>query len=106
MISRVLPKLYCRNDARKFVHDRNPFLAANEKSPLRQIRFEVKLGSGVHSLGCAFMGFKELEYVNLKDTSGITDMEGVFAGAKNFNQPLDWDTSRVETMTFMFPTEI
>ncbi|WP_233742570.1 DUF285 domain-containing protein [Mycoplasmopsis agalactiae] len=37
------------------------------------------------------------------DTKNVTDMSGVFWGAKNFNGNISkWDTSNVETMSSMF----
>jgi len=36
------------------------------------------------------------------DTSKITNMEGMFHGAKEFNQELKWDTSSVTSMRSMF----
>ncbi len=81
----------------------NPFRRANKVSPIKRINFEIKLGSKVHSLAYAFGGFKSLEYVNIKDTSNITDMNGMFSGASSFNQPIgNWDTSNVTDMDSMF----
>ena len=81
----------------------NPFWIANRNSPLKRIEFEVKLGSDVHSLACAFTEFNELEYVNIKDTYNVTDMSGMFSGATSFNQPIgDWNTSKVTNMFEMF----
>ena len=88
----------------------NPFWIANRAAgifpgdnPIRRINFEIKLGPKVHSLACAFSSFKYLEYVNIKDTSNITDMSEMFTGAKFFNQPIgNWDTSKVTNMRFMF----
>jgi surface protein len=36
------------------------------------------------------------------DVSGVTNMEGMFANAPAFNQPLNWDTSAVTNMFRMF----
>ena len=36
------------------------------------------------------------------DTTGVTDMFGMFWGATSFNQPLTWNTSAVEDMSGMF----
>ena len=81
----------------------NPFWRANSVTPIKRIEFEVKLGSGVHSLACAFEDFKNLEYVNIKDTSNITDMRFMFRDATSFNQPIGyWDTSNVTDMSGMF----
>ena len=81
----------------------NPFMRANSVSPVKRIEFEIRLGSNVHSLACAFFDFKNLEYVNIRDTSNVTDMSGMFRGAKSFNQPLDsWNTSNVTDMKGMF----
>ena len=81
----------------------NPFREANSITPLKRIDFEIKLGSNVHSLACAFSGFRHLQYVNIKDTSNVTDMGGMFYRASSFNQPIgDWNTSNVTNMSGMF----
>jgi hypothetical protein len=36
------------------------------------------------------------------DTSRVTDMRGLFAGAWDFDQPLHWDTRQVTNMACMF----
>ncbi len=71
----------------------NPFWRANSIKPLKRISFEIKLGPNVHSLAGAFSQFHELEYVNIKDTSNVTDMNNMFNYAESFNQPIgNWDT--------------
>ena len=106
----------------------NPFWIANQRKALTNISFKVRLTSKVHSLACAFLGMEKLEFVNLEDTSNVTNMgwmlalaksfnqsignwntsnvtnmEFMFAGAKSFNQPIgNWDTSKVTNMRFMF----
>ena len=102
-----------KEDADKWIEEQyrtNPFWIANRAAsifpgdnPIRRINFEIKLGPKVHSLACAFRAFKFLEYVNIKDTSNITDMSEMFTGAKFFNQPIgNWDTSKVTNMQYMF----
>ena len=72
----------------------NPFWRANKITPLKRIEFEIKLGENVHSLASAFENLEKLEYVNIQNTSGVTDMSRMFNGAKSFNQPIGkWDTS-------------
>merc|ERR1711935_1164777 len=50
--------------------------------------------------------FKDLKYFNADisswHTSGVTDMNWMFASAQSFNQPLSFDTSSVTTMESMF----
>ena len=81
----------------------NPFWKANQLRKLKCIDFEIILGKKVHSLASAFQYMSHLEYVNLKDTSNITDMREMFGNAKSFNQPIgNWDTSNVTDMSRMF----
>ena len=81
----------------------NPFWRANKVQPLKRIEFEIKLAQNVHSLADAFYELSELEYVNIKDTSKVTDMSYMFSGATSFNQPIgNWDTSNVTDMSYMF----
>ena len=71
----------------------NPFWIANQQQELTSIDFEVKLSPKVHSLACAFTGLTKLEYVSIKDTSNISNMNSMFGGAKFFNQPIgNWDS--------------
>ena len=81
----------------------NPFWEANRITSLKRIEFEIKLGENVHSLACAFMNFENLEYVNIQDTSCVTNMSCMFWGDESFNQPIGkWDTSNVTDMNSMF----
>ena len=81
----------------------NPFWKANRINPIKRIEFEIRLGENVHSLAGAFREFEELEYVNIKDTSHVTDMSFMFYKARSFNQPIaNWDTSNVSYMHRMF----
>ncbi|WP_405366927.1 BspA family leucine-rich repeat surface protein [Ruminobacter sp.] len=99
----------CRNDNEemedweKFRLKNNPFWRANQQKALTNISFKVKLASNVHSLACAFYDMKKLEFVNLDDTSNLTNMKGMFRLAESFNQPIgSWDTSKVTNMHGMF----
>ena len=84
-------------------HRTNPFWRANSVQPLKRIEFEVKFTGKSFSLACAFLGFEKLEYVNIQDTSHVTDMSFMFFKAKSFNQPIgNWDTSNVTDMSGMF----
>jgi surface protein len=81
----------------------NPFYRANECTPIKRIEFKVILTRNVTSLAGAFADMKELEFVNLTDTSMITNMRMMFAGAEAFNQPIgNWDVSNVRDMSRMF----
>ena len=87
----------------KELYRTNPFWKANRKKELKRIEFEIILGKKVRSLAAAFMNMKSLEYVNLKDTSNVTDMSYMFSFAESFNQPIEnWDTSNVTDMSDMF----
>jgi surface protein len=81
----------------------NPFWIANQQHELTSIDFEVKLSPNVHSLACAFRDFRNLRYVNIKDTSNVTSMAEMFKDAKSFNQPIgNWRTHNVTDMREMF----
>lgn len=91
------------HDCLNFKYYCNPFLRANRQKPLKRIEFEVRLTKNVTSLRGAFWRMEDLEYVNLNDTSMITDMRCCFDGARSFNQPIGhWDTSNVTNMCSMF----
>ena len=81
----------------------NPFYRANECTPIKRIEFKVILTRNVTSLAGAFAEMEELEFVNLTDTSMITNMREMFRGASAFNQPIgNWDVSNVTNMIAMF----
>ena len=73
------------------------------KGALKRLEFEIILGPNVHSLNKAFCNCPNLQYVNIKSTSNITSMAGMFKKAKAFNAPIgSWDTSNVTDMSEMF----
>ena len=73
------------------------------RGALERLEFEIILGPDVHSLNKAFCNFPNLQYVNIKSTSNITSMAGMFKDAKAFNAPIgSWDTTNVTDMNEMF----
>lgn len=84
----------CQNDSEKtddwvkYRLKNNPFWIANQRNALTNINFKIILTPDVHSLACAFSDMRELESVNLPDTSMVTDMSGMFSWAVSFNQPI------------------
>lgn len=87
----------------KELYRTNPFWKANRKKELKRIEFEIILGKKVRSLAAAFMNMKSLEYVNLKDTSNVTDMSYMFYFTESFNQPINnWNTFMVKNIDNMF----
>ena len=91
------------------ISSNNPFKLANklkvknEQKGIERIDFEIRLSPNVHSLSNCFSNLHDLKYVNLKDTSNITDMRSMFLGASSFNQPIgNWNTSNVTDMRSMF----
>ena len=81
----------------------NPFWRAKNIQPIKRIEFEIKLTDKSSSLACAFYNFDKLKFVNLQDTSKVTNMFGMFYRAESFNQPVgSWNTSKVTNMSSMF----
>ena len=81
----------------------NPFYRANICTPIKRIEFKVILTRNVTSLAGAFAYMPKLEFVNLTDTSMITNMNGMFIDAQAFNQDISgWDVSNVTNMRGMF----
>jgi hypothetical protein len=53
------------------------------------------------SVHATFSGAVNLEHI-VKPPSSLTDMSDMFRGTEKFNQPLQWDTSKVKRMDSMF----
>ena len=88
-------------DTERFI--KNPFWRVQKSNPIERLDFEIKLTPKVKSLACAFKDFRHLTNVNIKDTSHVTTMEGMFYGAMSFNHPIgNWNTSKVTSMKMMF----
>lgn len=101
--TRSINKGECWKDFCEWQAGNNPFWRANQTVRLKSIKCRIIFGERVRSLAYAFYAFKELEYVNIADTSGINDMSGMFSSTELFNQPIgDWDTSNVRDMSGMF----
>ena len=101
--TRCMNKGECWKDFCEWQAGNNPFWRANQTVPLKSIKCRIIFGERVRSLAYAFYAFKELEYVNIADTSGINDMSGLFSSTELFNQPIgDWDTSNVRDLSGMF----
>ena len=93
----------CWKDFCEWQAGNNPFWRANQTVRLKSIKCRIIFGAQVRSLAHAFHALKNLEYVNIADTSGINDMSGMFSSTELFNQPIgDWDTSNVRDMSGMF----
>ena len=101
--TRCMNKGECWKDFCEWQAGNNPFWRANQTVRLKSINCRIIFGERVRSLAHAFHAFKNLEYVNIADTSGINDMSGMFSSTELFNQPIgDWDTSNVRDMSGMF----
>lgn len=97
------PQNITDEDWHQYRLNNNPLWQANCRKPLKRIEFKIILTENVHSLSFAFADFEQLEYVNISDTSNITDMSFMFQNAKKFNQPVgNWNTSKVTTTRRMF----
>ncbi len=62
----------------------------------------VDLAPTTTSLSYMFSGARNFNAPLDWDTSSVTDMRGMFNGAVSFNQPVDFDTSNVTNMSAMF----
>ena len=97
---------FAETEREKFVNSlrkTNPFIMAYMRKKFSRIEFEVIFTDKVRSLSGAFAQLSQLTYVNIKDTSNITEMVGTFIFCENFNQPIEhWNTSKVTTMCAMF----
>ena len=59
--------------------------------------------SNVVNMRAMFAGTKFNQDISSWNTSNVTDMSWLFAGARYFNKPLNtWDTSKVTDMSHMF----
>ena len=58
--------------------------------------------SKVTHMSWMFAGCKEFNQPINFDTSNVKDMHGMFAGCEKFNKPVPFDTSNVEDMGDMF----
>ena len=109
IITNDLESLTINYEFSGIISSNNPFKLANklkvknEQKGIERIDFEIRLSPNVHSLSNCFSNLHDLKYVNLKDTSNITDMRSMFLGASSFNQPIgNWNTSNVTDMRSMF----
>lgn len=97
---------FAETEREKFVNSlrkTNPFIMAYMRKKFSRVEFEVIFTDKVRSLSGAFVQLSQLTYVNIKDTSNITEMVATFFMCENFNQPIEhWNTSKVTTMCLMF----
>ena len=99
-VARAVPITF--TDGARFPDDASSFF----ENIQGEIRFQSTTPldtSNVVNMRAMFAGTKFNQDISSWNTSNVTDMSWLFAGAQYFNKPLNtWDTSKVTDMSHMF----